>query len=166
MRTVLLFTAAALTALLVQSTVWHWLPLGGAIPDLLVVLCVYLGLHQHSVGGALGAFLLGYLQDSFSGSAVGLNAFGMSLIFALVYLTSRRLWVDNALSKIVLVFLASLVKTLAIVTLLAIFLSAAGLGFTVARHLVIEATIAAALSPAIFALLAHTRRITESEDDE
>lgn len=166
MRSIVIFTLAAMGALLVQSTVWHWLPLGGAIPDLLLVLCVYLGLHQHTVGGALGAFLLGYLQDSFSGSAAGLNAFAMSLVFALVYLTSRRLWVDNALSKVVLVFLASLVKTLAIAALLAAFLSTAGLGATVARHVMIEATIAAGLSPAIFSLLAHTRRITEAEEEE
>ena len=37
------------------------------MPDLVLVLCVYLGLHEHSIAGALGAFLLGYFLDSFSG---------------------------------------------------------------------------------------------------
>jgi rod shape-determining protein MreD len=165
MRTFLLYFSATIAALLVQSTVWHWLPLGGAIPDLLLILCVYLGLHQHTVGGALGAFFLGYAQDSFSGSAVGLNAFAMSLVFTVVYLTSRSLWVDNAVSKVVLVFLASVIKTLVIVALIAIFLSTDGLWTTVSRHVVIEATIAAALSPAIFAALARTRRVTAEEDE-
>ncbi|HVN83981.1 MAG TPA: rod shape-determining protein MreD [Candidatus Binatia bacterium] len=165
MRTFTLYLALTVAALLVQSTVWHWLPLGGAIPDLLLIVCVYLGLHQHTVGGAVGAFFLGYAQDSFSGSTVGLNAFAMSLIFTVVYLTSRRLWVDNAISKIVLVFIASVMKTAVVVALVAVFLSTDGLWTTVSRHLPIEATIAAALSPAVFTLLARTRRVTAEEDD-
>ncbi|MBI1815063.1 MAG: rod shape-determining protein MreD [Deltaproteobacteria bacterium] len=165
MRTVLIFGAATVAALVLQTTVWHWLPLGGAIPDLLLILCVYLGLHQHTVGGALGAFFLGYAQDSFSGGAVGLNAFAMSLVFALVYLTSRHLWVDNAISKVVLVFLASVVKTMVVVGLIAVFLSTAGIWSTLARHLMIEAAVAAALSPPVFAMLASTRHVTEAEDD-
>ena len=28
---------------------------------LVLILCVYLGLHEHNTGGATGAFLLGYL---------------------------------------------------------------------------------------------------------
>ena len=165
MRTFWLYLAATISALLVQSTVWHWLPLGGAIPDLLLILCVYLGLHQHTVGGAIGAFVLGYVQDSFSGSTVGLNAFAMSLVFTVVYLTSRRLWVDNAVSKIVLVFLASVMKTAVMVGLIALFLSTDGLWTTVSRHAPIEATIAAALSPAVFALLAHSRRVAAEEEE-
>lgn len=165
MRIFFLYLSATVAALLLQSTVWHWVPLGGAIPDLLLVLCVYLGLHQHSVGGALGAFFLGYAQDSFSGSAVGLNAFAMSLVFSVVYLTSRSLWVDNAVSKIVLVFLASVIKTLVIVALIAIFLSTDGLWTTVSRHVVVEALVAAALSPPIFALMARTRRVAADEDE-
>jgi rod shape-determining protein MreD len=165
MRTFLIFFAAAVAALLLQTTVWHWLPLGGAIPDLLLIICVYLGLHQHSVGGALGAFLLGYAQDSFSGSAVGLNAFAMSLVFTLVYLTSRRLWVDNTVSKVVLVFLASVIKTLVVVLLLAIFLSTDGVWTTLTRHLAIESTVVALLSPLVFSLLAHTRRVAEAEEE-
>jgi rod shape-determining protein MreD len=165
MRTVLCFVAVAIAALLVQATLWQWFPLGGAVPDLLLILCVYLGLHQHTVGGALGAFFLGYAQDSFSGGAVGFNAFAMSLVFAVVYLTSRRLWVDNTISKIVLVFLASLMKTLVIVMLLAIFVSTDGVWATIAHHIVIEAAVAAALSPPIFSLLALSRRVAAAEDE-
>src|SRR5206468_5787209 len=87
------FTGAL--ALLLQTTVLHTLTAGRVIPDLALVLCVYLGLHEHSVAGATGAFLLGYLLDSFSGSLVGLNAFAMTSVYTLVYLISRRLWMDN-----------------------------------------------------------------------
>ena len=166
MRAALLFAVLAMTALLVQTTVLPVASVGRSTPDLLLIMCVYLGLHQHSVGGAVGAFLLGYLQDAFSGSVVGLNAFGMCLVFTVVYLTSRRLWVDNTISKFVVVFLASLLKTMAILVLAALFMSVQGLGHTVLRYLFIEAILAAILSPAVFAVLAQTQQLAVEEEEE
>ena len=163
-RPALLFGAVAVGALLLQTTVLPLAAIGRATPDLLLIMCVYLGLHQHTVGGAIGAFSLGYLQDAFSGSVAGLNAFGMCLVFTVVYLTSRRLWVDNTVSKIAVVFLASVLKTVAILVLVALFLSIDGLWQTMLSYLLIEAVLAALLSPAVFALLARTQ-LQEAEEE-
>jgi len=163
-RPALLFGAVAVGALLLQTTVLPLAAIGRATPDLLLIMCVYLGLHQHTVGGAIGAFSLGYLQDAFSGSVTGLNAFGMCLVFTVVYLTSRRLWVDNTVSKIAVVFLASVLKTVAILVLVALFLSIDGLWQTMLSYLLIEAVLAALLSPAVFALLARTQ-LQEAEEE-
>ncbi len=163
-RPALLFGVAAVAALLLQTTVLPLAAVGRATPDLLLIMCVYLGLHQHTVGGAIGAFSLGYLQDAFSGSVAGLNAFGMCLVFTVVYLTSRRLWVDNTISKIAVVFLASLLKTIAILVLVAVFMSIEGLWRTMLSYLLIEAVLAAILSPAVFAVLARTR-LQEVEEE-
>ena len=165
MRPALIFGMLAIVALLLQTTVLPVAMWERVTPDLLLIMCVYLGLHQHTVGGAVGAFALGYLQDTFSGSVLGLNAFGMSLVFTVVYLTSRRLWVDNAISKIVVVFLASVLKTAAIVGLVALFLSADGLWHTMVRYLLVEAGLAAILSPAVFAVLAQTQELPEEEEE-
>jgi len=159
-----LFAVIAVLALLFQTTVLPLASVGRATPDLLLIICVYLGLHQHTVTGAVGAFVLGYLQDTFSGSVVGLNAFGMCLVFTIVYLTSRRLWVDNAISKVVVVFLASILKTMAVLAMVALFMSADGLWKTILGYLLIEAALAAILSPAVFALLAHTQQLTVVEE--
>jgi rod shape-determining protein MreD len=164
-RTALMYGAIAVIALLLQTTVLPHISVGRATPDLLLIMCVYLGLHQHSVAGAVGAFFLGYLQDTFSGSLVGLNAFGMCLIFTVVYLTSRRLWVDNAISKIVVVFIASVLKTISVLTLIVLFISAEGVWQTMLAYLLIEAVLAALLSPPVFALLAHTQQMTVVEEE-
>ena len=165
MRSVVLLTTIVIAALLLQTTLLPFTSIGRATPDLLLIICVYLGLHQHTVAGAVGAFALGYLQDTFSGSVVGLNAFGMSLVFTLVYLTSRRLWVDNAVSKIVLVFLASVLKTAVILALIAVFLSVGNLWQTVVQYLLIEAALAAVLSPAVFAVLSLTEHVAVAEEE-
>ncbi|MFN8625469.1 MAG: rod shape-determining protein MreD [Candidatus Binatia bacterium] len=164
MRAAVVLSTISIAALLLQTTLLPLAALGRATPDLLLIICVYLGLHQHSVGGAVGAFLLGYLQDAFSGSVVGLNAFAMCLVFTLVYLTSRRLWVDNAVSKIVLVFLASLLKTTIVLLLIAYFLSVATIWQAVANYLLLEAVLAAMLSPAMFSVLARTQQLAVTEE--
>lgn len=165
MRAGIFFAVFAVAALVLQTTLLPLAAIGRATPDLLLIMCVYLGLHQHTVGGAVGAFFLGYLQDAFSGSVLGLNAFGMSLVFTIVYLTSRRLWVDNAISKIVVVFLASVVKTLAILVLVTVFISVDAVSHGLLQYLVLEASLAAALSPPIFAVLARTETFAAAEEE-
>ncbi len=162
MRTLIILVVATAVALILQTTILQALPYVTVVPDILLVLCVYLGLYQHSVGGALGAFVLGYLEDGVSGSAAGLNAFAMSLIFLLIYLTSRRLWVENVISQVVVVFLAFLVKAAAVTILLAIFASfTRGWGLVVGS-LLLQGLLTAATAPVVFTLLKRTRRPTEA----
>jgi rod shape-determining protein MreD len=153
MRTFLALALAACIGLLLQTALLPVLPFGEAAPDILLILCVYLGLHHHSAAGAFGAFLLGYLQDSVSGSAIGLNAFAMTLVFLLVHLTCRSLWVDNVISRVVLVFLASLIKTAAIMGLLVTFVGFDGSWRRVLGNLGVQAVVVAAIAPFVLALL-------------
>jgi len=46
--------------MVIQTTVFPLLPRLPVVPDLILVLTVYLGLRHHGVGGAMGAFLFGY----------------------------------------------------------------------------------------------------------
>jgi rod shape-determining protein MreD len=138
-------------AVLVQTTLLHHAPIGGVIPDLVLVLCVYLGLFHHNLGGAVGAFLLGYILDTFSGANPGLNAFAMTLIFLLVHLLSRRLWIERGLAAIVLVFIAAAIKTLTIVGLVLVF--SEGLPAAAIRDDILGGALAAATTPLVFAAL-------------
>ena len=166
MRTFAVMALAAGFGVLLETTVFPVLPFGGAAPDVLLLLCVYLGLHHDGVGGAIGAFLLGYLQDAVSGSATGLNAFAMCVVYLFVYLTSRRLWVDNVVSKVVLVFLASLIKTSVAVLLLIVFLAFEGVWSTVLWSSVAHSVLAAAIAPPVFSLLASLRLREQREASE
>jgi rod shape-determining protein MreD len=159
LRAAAVYLVGGTIALLLQTTVLHVLSGGRVIPDLVLILCVYLGLHEHNVGGASGAFLLGYLLDSFSGSVVGLNAFAMTSVYMVVYLMSRRLWMDNVLSAVAMVFLGTFLKGAAIVGALAAYLSIDRLSLQAAQTLFAEALLAAALTPAVFAALRRAKRM-------
>lgn len=154
-----LVAAAALVAVLLQTTVFHASPVERMIPDLVLILCVYLGLHQHSIGGTTGAFLLGYFTDNFSGHAVGLHAFAMSLVFLLVYMVSRRFWMDNWLANVAVVFAASMLKTLTVAILVTLVLSQDYPLGRVLSNLWFEATLAALFTPLVFVTLDRGRRL-------
>jgi rod shape-determining protein MreD len=154
-----IYVLGGATAVLLQTTILHGLTGGRVIPDLVLILCVYLGLHEHNIGGATGAFLLGYLLDSFSGSVVGLHAFAMTTVYLVVYLVARRLWMDNTISGVAMVFLGSLLKGVAIVVALAAYLSVDRMSVGVAQTLVAEALLAAALTPLVFSTLTRAKRV-------
>jgi rod shape-determining protein MreD len=153
MRLFLLFFLAAIFVLLLQTTLLHLLPISPVVPDLTLVLCVYLGLYHPTVGAALGAFLLGYSIDIVSSRIIGLNAFAMSLVFLTVYLSSRAIWLQNPLVSSLVVLLASLVKGAALVLVSALFVSIEGFWIGAGWYIIREALLAALLAPVVFALL-------------
>ncbi len=153
MRLFLLYFLVGIFFLLLQSTLLHLLPLGPVVPDLVLVLCVYLGLHHPTVGAAVGSFLLGYSVDVMSSRLLGLNAFAMTLVFLAVYFSSRAIWLQNPLVSSFIVLLAALVKGAALVLVWAVFLSLDRFWLGAARYIISEALLAAALAPLLFALL-------------
>lgn len=150
MRSLLIFAVAGVVAVVVQTTLVQRLP---AAPDLIVTLCVYLGLHYHSAAGALGAFLLGYLLDTFSGAVPGLYCLTMTLVFGMVYLVSKRLWMENPMSNIAAVALGSAVKIVTVVLYFAVASTRTVNWWFVLRTLTLEALLALVCAPAVFAAL-------------
>ena len=150
MRSLLIFAVAGVVAVVVQTTLVQRLP---AAPDLIVTLCVYLGLHYHSAAGALGAFLLGYLLDTFSGAVPGLYCLTMTLVFGMVYLVSKRLWMENPMSNIAAVALGSAVKIVTVVLYFAVGSTRTVNWWFVLRTLTLEALLALVCAPAVFAAL-------------
>lgn len=153
MRLFLLFFVVGIFVLLLQTTLLHLLPIGPVVPDLTLVLCVYLGLYHPTVGAALGSFLLGYSIDIVSSRIIGINAFAMSLVFLSVYFSSRAIWLQNPMVSSLVVLLAALVKGAALVLVSAVFVSVEGFWIGAAWYIIKEALLAAVLAPMVFALL-------------
>lgn len=153
MRLFLLYFVVGIFLILLQSTLLHLLPFGPVVPDLVLVLCVYLGLNHPTVGAAVGSFVLGYSIDVLSSRLLGINAFAMTLVFLSVYFSSRTIWLHHPVVSSLIVLLAAVVKGLALVLLWTIFLSAEGFWFGAVKYILMEALLAAALAPLVFSLL-------------
>lgn len=153
MRLFLLFFVAGVFLILLQTTFLHLLPISPIVPDLILVMCVYLGINHPTVGSALGSFLLGYSVDVVSSRMLGANAFAMSLVFLSVYLSSRSIWLQHPAVSFLVVLLAAVVKGLALVLVWVLFLSVEGFWTGATRYILTEALLAAALAPLVFSLL-------------
>jgi rod shape-determining protein MreD len=153
MRPLLIFAVAGVLAVVVQTTLVQRLGFLPAAPDLILVLTVYLGLHYHSASGAVGAFLLGYLLDTFSGAVPGLYCLTMTLVFGVVYLVSKRLWMENPMSNIAAVALGSAVKIVTVALYFAVASARTVSWLVVLRTLGIEALLALVCAPAVFSAL-------------
>ena len=153
MRLFLLYFVIGIFLILLQSTFLHLLPFGPVVPDLVLVLCVYLGLHHPTVGAAVGSFVLGYSIDVVSSRLLGLNAFAMTLVFLAVYFSSRSIWLHHPVVSSLIVLFAALVKGVALVLVWVVFLSTERFWSGAARYIIMEALLAAALAPLVFSLL-------------
>lgn len=147
-----MFFSIGICLVILQTTLQRLLPIAPVVPDLILVLCVYWGLHHPTVGAALGSFLLGYSVDIISSQLLGINAFAMSLVFIAVYLGSRSIWLHHPVVSSIIVFMAALVKGLGLVMVWVVFLSTEGFWKAAAQYVVTEALIAAVLAPVMFAL--------------
>ncbi len=156
MKLSLTFLSIGFLLILLQTTLFHLLPLGPIVPDLTLVLCVYWALNRPTVSAVLGSFILGYSVDVFSSSHLGVNAFAMSLVFLTAYLSSRYIWAHffpNPLLSAAVVFIASWVKVGALVMVWAVFVSTKGLWAGAVKYFLLEALFAAVLAPGLFFLL-------------
>ena len=152
MRLFLLYFLVGILLILLQSTFLHRLPFG-VVPDLVLVLCVYLGLHHPTVGAAVGSFVLGYSVDVVSSRLLGLNAFAMTRVFLAGYFSSRTIWLHHPVVSSLIVLFAAIVKGVALVAIWVVFLTTNGFWLGAARYILMEALLAAALAPLIFSLL-------------
>ena len=159
MRSFIALAVAAVAAMLLQTTVFRALPLVPIVPDVLLVLAVYLAIRHQTASGALGAFVLGYFVDTFSGTLLGLNAFTLTAVYLGVHGVARHLWLERGLPLMIVVFCAALARDVAAIALLATLAARAPVWQHVLRYGFLEAAAAAVLAPAVFSAVAWERRL-------
>ncbi|OGP61240.1 MAG: rod shape-determining protein MreD [Deltaproteobacteria bacterium RBG_13_61_14] len=145
---------ASLVAVVLQTTLNDHLFQGRLNTDLILVMVVLLGLFRDPVHGALMAFLLGGIQDYFSGQALdGLFLFSLTLIFILANLFRRRFSALSPGAQFVFVLGFGVADKVLLYLLLLLFAapgvaSAAGWPFWI-----LEVFINAALAPLLYQLM-------------
>jgi rod shape-determining protein MreD len=154
---VVLFSAATLIALAIQTTIPHWLPTGMFVPDLVMILTVDLGMKHHGAVSALMAFGIGYATDAFAGTHPGFNAFVLTMVFLLAYGLSRYLISTSVAIGVVVVFIGVLIQ--------GVFDYVVNLGWetglrpgTLATPVLAQAVITAFLTPWVLAILNWAKR--------
>ena len=122
-------------------------------PNLIIVLVVYLGLkHPHSFGG-LAAFCLGIIQDSFSSIYLGLHGFSYLCLYTLLAELADRLFTNNRVLFVMVVFLATVACALLNLLMLLIFSVSKGLYASLLPALIPQALVNALVASCFLGLL-------------
>ncbi len=159
MRSAAALVVAAVAAMLLQTTIFPSLPALPVVPDLILVLAVYLGVAHQTIGGAAGAFLLGYFLDTFSGTLLGQNAFALSAVYLGVRFVARHLWFERGLPVMALAFFGGLVHGVAAAAAAALAAAPGPLGQHAMAAGLAGAALAALVAPTVFAALAWEKRL-------
>jgi rod shape-determining protein MreD len=158
-RRAIAIVVAAVISMVLQTTLFPALLPASIVPNLILVLVVYLGMQQHGVGGAIGAFLLGYFLDTFSGTLLGVNAFALTAVYMAVYLVARTLWTDGGFPAMAVVFAAACVHGAAALLITWMMESGAPLWEHALRYGLLEAGVAALVAPAVFRFVGWEQRL-------
>lgn len=84
MNRYLVYLLLAGMAIVAQTTLLPTVLPGYAKPDLILILVIYLGLHERALSGGLLVYLIGWLYDGFAGVFPGLNGFVLLTLFLCV----------------------------------------------------------------------------------
>jgi rod shape-determining protein MreD len=139
-------------ALLMQVTVFPFYFADPFQPNLLVIIIVYLGLREGGWHGGALAFLLGLVEDCFSGIYLGLSAFSFLSIYLAMRKVSDRLYTDSLYLTVLVVFLATIVNGLLQLLLLLLFSAAEGIYNTLLPGLLPQALVNALAASVVFGL--------------
>ena len=138
-----------LLAVIVQGSLLRFILPEVAVPNLVVIMIVFLGFYEVTAFGAFLVFLIGIEMDLCSGVLLGPSAGAYSVTFGLLAALSTRLFVESGFAVMLAVFGSSILSNLVYLLLVFQFAPAAGRSFSV---IFIEALVTAIIAPAIFPL--------------
>jgi rod shape-determining protein MreD len=148
-----LSTGLIALAVVLQSTLLHWVAIRGVKPDVGLIILVFVAIRRGSMTAQLSGFAAGMVEDFLSLSPLGFHAFIRTVVGFLYGLTVGSIFVDPILMPLILTIAATLLKAL-VSSLLVSFLSIPAEGFSVfIGPLWIELGYNAVLAPFLFALL-------------
>jgi rod shape-determining protein MreD len=145
---------AVFGALLCQVTVLPAYLADPFKPNLLLIVVVWLGLSTPLMWGAFLAYLLGLVQDSWSGLYLGLNGFCYLLVSLVLHNISHRLYADSRYLMTLAVFIATIACGLMHLLLLALFSSAGGILISILASILPQALVNALVASLVFGYLA------------
>jgi len=163
-------TIAASTLMLIfcsylQSTWLGAIAVFGVIPDLSLIVLIWVSYRNGLVEGPVSGFLAGIAEDLLSAAPIGFNAFIKTAVAACAGLLHGNFFIDRIALPFVLGFLGTLAKALA-AALLKLLFSYHVLGYDfLGPSLWVEAAYNGLLAPILFLLLTALKRLLVTEID-
>lgn len=140
------------TAIL-QSTVLRFMEIAGAIPDLVLVMLVFLANKNGVMTGQVTGFVGGVVLDLMGLSPLGFYALIYTVLGALFGLTRGKMFVDPIFLPVLLTVVAILIKALLAVVVAGLFAIETVQGQVFTSGYLVELAYSGLIGPVVFALL-------------
>jgi len=152
-KLVLLSTALLGIAILLQSTIFEYIAIGGVKPDLSLIILVFIAIRSGSMVGQISGFAGGLIQDILSLPPLGFYSLIRTIVGFLYGLIQGSMFVNSLFVPILFIMSATLVRGVLSWLIAMIFsITAGGLVFFGAGFW-IEVAYNSVLAPFLFALL-------------
>lgn len=157
-RKVLVYLLTLFVSVLLQSTLLEYVAVYGVIPDVILIIILFISLKEGSKWGEIFGFFTGMLIDFLSLSPLGFFALIYCTIGFIMGLTNRNVSTDSLLTQIVFLIMALLIKFALSIFLIMLFsIETTSLSF-ISRNLPLEIAYSTIIVPFFFAI---TNRITQ-----
>lgn len=149
-RTALLFTGLVIASIVIQVSMLPLFIRPPFKPDLLLVIMVFTALRGSFKAGAPLAWMLGMLNDVFSGLYLGLSAATFLIAFLVIKSVSDRLYADSAILFVITVAGVTVAGFTLNMLLTVTFTASPGIAYSmlsdIVPHLLVNAFVAAVIT--------------------
>ena len=138
-------------ALFIQGSVLKSLgPESMIVPNLILILVIFLAFYEVSVAGVFTAFLLGLQMDLGTGILLGPWAASFVAAYGFVSSVSQRVFVESPVAVAAVTFCSSLLVSFAVVAFVFQFRPAALDAFSYSLTMLLEGLLTAVIAPFLF----------------
>jgi rod shape-determining protein MreD len=162
-RSVLLSTLLLVACTFAQSTWLGGIALFGVVPDLSLIVLIWVSYKNGQVEGPISGFLSGLAEDFLSTSPLGFHAFVKTTVAAATAVLHGSFFIDRLLLPILLGVFGTIAKAIAIGLLYLVFGSSIHAYSFVDKVLWIEAAYNGLLAPVVFLALSPLSRFLVTE---
>jgi rod shape-determining protein MreD len=162
-RTIAFSSMLLLACSFIQSTWLGAIAVLGIVPDLALVVLIWLSYKNGPVEGPVSGFISGFAEDLLSASPLGFNAFVKTVVATCAGLLHGVFFIDRVALPFVLGLLGTIVKALA-AGFLSVLFSGKVLSYDfLASSLWLEAAYNGLMAPLVFLLLSLLKRLLVTE---
>jgi rod shape-determining protein MreD len=164
-RTIIFSSLLIILSTIIQSTWLGAIAVFGVIPDISLVILVWISYKNGPVEGPVSGFIAGFAEDCLSASPLGFHAFVKTFVAAFASLLHGSFFIDRVLLPIVMGVLATIFKAIATGLLSILFGMKIQTYNFLDKVLWIEAAYNGLIAPFIFLLLGALKKLFVTESN-
>lgn len=155
-----------LISFLLQTTVLHYIELGGVIPNILLIITVYTGYINGRTPGIIAGLVCGFILDGQYGDLIGLYALIYMTIGYVNGLSNRIFYREDTMMPLVLVAISEIVYGVLVFVLEFLLRGKISLGYYLGRVMMPELVYTLVVSIFLYKFILWLYKIVEHPDDK